>query len=394
MSDLSLEDQNFDSAQTELIAQIDDDGNDYAGDIILQVRPALIRDARNEHYSPLHGMTAIQGTGNIYNGDGVGVEGIGGEIGSGGIGIGVRGIGVGGGVGVLGEGGNGGVGVKGHSADDDGVQGQSDKENKSGVYGFNSMTSGSSYGVAGRCDSVDGAGVFGISSNGNGVYGQCDTDGSSGVGRSGVYGFNSTKIDSSYGVSGRCDAPNGAGVFGISAGGVGVHGKSENNNPDTPSGSAFGVFGECDSTLAAGVFGNSISGEGVRGASISNIGVRGYSKYNDGVSGRSEGVGHSGVHGENTAKPGKEAIKGTPTSIVGVSGKADFGIGVFGSGTYGGVFDGKHAPVRLVPSTSEGPPTNGFHQRGELYVDNPGNLFFCGGDGTPGTWFRVSLIPV
>ena len=115
MGDLSLEDQNFVKRQTALIAATDDDSDDFVGDIILQVRPA-IRD--QDYFPPDHAVTAIQGTGVVQNGVGVGVEGIGGQVGSAGTGIGVRGIGVNDGIGVHGLGGEDalGVGVMGQGA--------------------------------------------------------------------------------------------------------------------------------------------------------------------------------------------------------------------------------------------------------------------------------------
>jgi len=108
MGDLSLEDQNFVQRQTELIAATDDDSDDFVGDIILQVRPA-IRD--QDYFPPDNAVTAIQGTGVVQNGVGVGVEGIGGQVGSAGTGIGVRGIGVNDGIGVHGLGGEDALGV-------------------------------------------------------------------------------------------------------------------------------------------------------------------------------------------------------------------------------------------------------------------------------------------
>jgi hypothetical protein len=41
-----------------------------------------------------------------------------------------------------------------HSADNDGVVGLSDAENKSGVFGFNTKQQGTGYGVFGRCDAT------------------------------------------------------------------------------------------------------------------------------------------------------------------------------------------------------------------------------------------------
>ena len=58
---------------------------------------------------------------------------------------------------------------------------------------------------------------------------------------------------------------------------------------------------------------------------------------------------------------------------------------------YGGSFRGGLAPLKLEPSISQGPPTDGTHSMGEFYVDNQGVLYFCVTDGTPGTWKTVTL---
>ena len=222
MSDLSLEDQNFDNRQTELIGQIDN-GNDYVGDFILQVRPAMTRDAGNGHFPPFHAMTAIQATGNATNGVGVGVgvEGIGGEGGTNGPGIGLRGIGVNGGGGVVGLGSGAGVGVVGTGATGPGVQGESQQND--GVFG---KSSSEAAGVRGECDTGFGvfgksavvgfAGVNGLSENGIGTSG-LSTDGP------GVFAMttnNSAVIGISEGSGGGT-----FGVLGISASGVAVFGE-------------------------------------------------------------------------------------------------------------------------------------------------------------------------
>ena len=60
-----------------------------------------------------------------------------------------------------------------------------------------------------------------------------------------------------------------------------------------------------------------------------------------------------------------------------------------GSGGYGGDFEGELAPIWLRPSKTEGSPSTGAHNMGELYVDNQGALYFCVAGGTPGTWKTV-----
>jgi hypothetical protein len=57
---------------------------------------------------------------------------------------------------------------------------------------------------------------------------------------------------------------------------------------------------------------------------------------------------------------------------------------------YGGHFTGGRAPLRLDPGPIAGAPTTGNHQKGELYVDNAGSLFFCKADGVPGPWVKLT----
>jgi hypothetical protein len=76
----------------------------------------------------------------------------------------------------------------------------------------------------------------------------------------------------------------------------------------------------------------------------------------------------------------------------GVSGHNDNGDAVsgFSPGGYGGHFIGGRAPLRLDPATTTGAPSAGAHQKGEMYVDSAGDLFFCKSDGSPGNWVKVA----
>jgi hypothetical protein len=110
--------------------------------------------------------------------------------------------------------------VKGRSAKNDGVIGESDIDGKSGVFGFNTHSKGAAFGVSGTTGSPDGTGVFGFADAGNGVKGASKSnDGVVGISdslnRSGVFGFNSkTSGGFAFGVFGRCDAPQETGVSG------------------------------------------------------------------------------------------------------------------------------------------------------------------------------------
>jgi len=286
--------------------------------------------------------------------------------------IGVSGVGR---IGVFGEGV---VGIEGHSFVGDGVSGQSDADNSSGVFGLNNG---------------GGPGVMGSSPTGDGVVGLANADDKSGIfglnngGGPGVMGSSPT----GDGVVGLANADDKSGVFGLNnGGGPGVMGRS-------PTGD--GVVGLANANNKSGVFGfNRGAGPGVVGASDKG----------DGVVGLTDELEKSGVLGENTGKPNsKIAGLGVTTEIFGVTGRANaaVGIGVFGEsangvglsgkgGLYGAMLQGERAPLRLVPAAAtRGAPKNGFHQVGELFVDTRGSLFYCSGTGTPGKWNRVQLAP-
>jgi hypothetical protein len=182
----------------------------------------------------------------------------------------------------------------------------------------------------------------------------------------------------------------------------------------------------------AGVRGESEKGgDGVRGFSEEGVGVRGESNTNDGVVGTSRGQrgeGTSGVFGFNTRRTGAAfgvrgesespdgaGIRGFSKEGVGVKGESNTNDGVVGvtrssnapdgagirgisASGYGGHFEGGRAPLRLVPADTPGPPTNGNHERGELFIDSDGSLFFCNDSGTPGNpagnWSRVRHIGI
>ena len=259
-------------------------------------------------------------------------------------------------------------GVRGSSNLNDGVAGASGAIDKSGVFGFNSITEGEAFGVSGLCNSPQGAGVsgrnnssgdavIGVSSKGVGVRGR--SDGNDGVvgtsniaGKSGIFGFHPLTTGSSFGVSGTSASPTGAGINGFSDLGIGVNGAS---------------------------------------------------KSNDGIVGHSEGRGKGGVFGVNTGEPANSGGPGIATNVFGVMGRADSaaGIGVMGvsakgigvscsGGSYGAELHGAHAPLRLAPSSIPNAPASGSHQIGELFVDSQGSLFFCKISGTPGTWVKVA----
>lgn len=299
--------------------------------------------------------------------------------------IGVRGICAGGGqgsdfCGVVGES-TVGIGVRGQSRNQAGVIGITDLH--VGVQGFAGKSGG---GVEGVADS--GVGVRGSSSSNDGIVGS-----SGGERRSGVFGDHTDTTKVTYGVSGRSQSPQGAGVNGFSGPGVGVRGTSTTNDGIVGSSGGdhrSGVFGDHTDTtrVTFGVSGRcqSPQGAGVNGFSVPGVGVRGTSTTNDGIVGTSGAEQKSGVFGDNAKTTG---------ATFGVSGRSQSpqGAGVFGFSDfgYGGQFSGARAPLRLQPATTFGRPTTGNHQAGEFFVDGNGDLFFCKLSGTPGTWFLVQL---
>jgi hypothetical protein len=100
-----------------------------------------------------------------------------------------------------------------------------------------------------------------------------------------------------------------------------------------------------------------------------------------------------GIFGQSTSGT---ALQGQSTNGNGTVGNSVNFNGITGNSTnlYGGVFTGGLAPLLLTPSASlgSGPPSSGTHQKGELYVDALGGLWFCTIGGGPGVavWVRLS----
>ena len=144
------------------------------------------------------------------------------------------------------------------------------------------------------------------------------------------------------------------------------------------SGEGNAVTGISDSGF--GVIGKSNSWIGVQGQSESNCGVFGTSNSDVGVLGQGATV---GVHGDG----GGSGVSGESSGGSGVFGTSGSGIGVRGTSTSGrgGVFSGGAAQVRLSPSTAGSHPVSG--QRGDLFVDASGRLWFCKGGRT---WKQIA----
>ncbi|GBC96983.1 hypothetical protein HRbin16_02798 [bacterium HR16] len=150
----------------------------------------------------------------------------------------------------------GGKGVWGRSTTGDGVVGETNAANKSGVWGRNNVSGG--YGVAGS--STEGTGVGGWSTSGRGVFGYAGT------------------IGPTYGVWGQSDSNEGYGVYGwapaTSGITIGVRGQS-----DSPSGAGVDGLATATSGLTYGVVGSSYSPSGYGVYSYGNFGVAGTKSF-------------------------------------------------------------------------------------------------------------------
>jgi len=168
----------------------------------------------------------------------------------------------------------GGAGVFGFGGDGDGLSGRSDGDSKSGVFGH--TTSAHGWGVYGKHTSpagerpgvqgetaslaVGAKGVYGLATNttGNiyGVYGECASNAGQGV-----FGVATSAMGTTIGVQGetRSTTNGAAGVVGLASAGLGK---------------TYGVLGQSASEGGYSVYGNHAgSGRGVYGASAGGVGV-------------------------------------------------------------------------------------------------------------------------
>ena len=218
------------------------------------------------------------------------------------------------------------------------------------IHGFGTVATG----VKGTTGSNAGFGVVGVGpyvaikgtssatgttgGSGVGVFGASSADDGAGVEGHGPYG----------GVPGRSS---GTGVLGDgTSGGIGIRGAA--------TGGGIGVLGNSDTNRA--VVGVASAGTG------RTIGVMGetFSAAGTGVRGWAAGGG-TGVYGYS----GSTFPAGDPPANTGVVGRSATG--------RGGVFIGKAAQLRLVPSTAASHPASGAV--GDLFLDAHKRLWLCKG---------------
>ncbi|MCH8210312.1 MAG: tail fiber domain-containing protein [Planctomycetes bacterium] len=154
-----------------------------------------------------------------------------------------------------------------------GVYGRSLSTNGRGVFGYATTSSGTNFGVYGRTLSSTGRGVFGYASRTSGanygVYGLTKST----TGR-GVYGYANASSGTNYGVYGRTLSPTGRGVYGLASATSGIN---------------YGVYAQTNSTSGRGVFGKATATSGInfggyfQTASTTGQGVFGFASATSGV---------------------------------------------------------------------------------------------------------------
>jgi hypothetical protein len=141
----------------------------------------------------------------------------------------------------------------------------------------------------------------------------------------------------------------------------------------------IGVYGSGDGNY--GVLGSSASSTGVYGSSSIGRAVFGtnYATNLAAVVGQNLG-GNAGVHGYSGL--GVPPASPAKTGVFGMANQDSKSVGVRGTSPAGrgGVFKGGAAQVKLLPSAAATHPASG--QRGDLFVDNSGRLWFCKGSTT------------
>ncbi len=212
------------------------------------------------------------------------------------------------------------------------------------VRGINRGTGGLGIGVWGS-QAGSGWGVYGETAGGLGVYGYASATsgnaigvygGSNSTSGTGVYGYAPATVGVTYGVYGRGNSTSGAGVYGRApvTGTAGV--------ATATSGFTYGVFGKSDSTSGSGVYGIATATSGT------TYGVYGFSKSPDGrgVVGYAPGTFGRGVYGLAAYGVGVYgltlATSGITYGVYGFS-KSPNGYGVYGInyvGGYAGFFSG------------------------------------------------------
>ncbi len=255
-----------------------------------------------------------------------------------------------------------------------------------GVFGELTKAGNTASGVHGRAAGKGNA-VFGevlnTSGTANAVLGRTVGSGnavlgiSDGVGNS-VYGFKTTSGDAVVGLT----SGNGRAVLGV------IQNAANNDVAVTGTTNGLGgaVFGDLTAAgnSASAVFGRTVgTGNAVlgiaEGAGNSIYGSK--SVAGDAVVGRTTSTGR-GLYGLIENK-----LSNAPAVDAETTGKGPALRATSKKGR-GGLFTSDVAQIQLKPSTAGNHPTAG--QRGDLFVDSTGRLWFCQATGNPGTWTQVA----
>jgi hypothetical protein len=134
-------------------------------------------------------------------------------------------------------------------------------------------------------------------------------------------------------------------------------------------------LGPSDSLFRCALAGWGGPGNAVNGPGSTDTGVFGFT-----ASGNGRGV--VGVNGANTPRQlaGAGVLGKGEHGVVGVRGMSDTG--------RGGVFSGGAAQVRLMPGSKSTHPASG--NRGDLYADSLGRLWFCKVPGARAHWHQIA----
>jgi hypothetical protein len=225
----------------------------------------------------------------------------------------------------------------------------------------------------------------------------------------GVYGY--TEVNDGNAIVGVQGATGGHGVLGTagSGTGVGVGGTNSSTASDatailgtisstTPGGFSAAVRGVNNGTggFGIGVWGSQAGGGwGVYGSSNSGIGVNATSGTGTAVSASgTTGVAAFGstailATGEGATGQGVRATNNSNVNAAVKAANSGKGAGVHATSSgRGGIFGGAAAQIQLTPGSRSTHPASG--NRGDLYADKTGRLWFCKKGGTHATWHQIA----
>ncbi len=292
-----------------------------------------------------------------------------------------------------------------------GIYGYTDNGDGYGVVGVNSgLVAGSGAGVLGTADGASAIGVEAINSAGTAIAGTSDSTGGDATAIIGTIastspgGFSAAVRGVNNGTGGL-----GIGVWGSQAGsGWGMYATSESGIAVNASGgSGTGVAAEGATAVAAsgidvglvasGALAVSAEASGAAGVAVSALADSSQPAVKISNTGAGRGLLVSGrgslaaVYAENTGAGAAlyaTAIGSDPaidTSNLG----AGPGLQAQSATGRGALFSGKAAQIQLTPGTGASHPTNG--EKGDLYVDASGRLWFCKQGGIHvATWVQLA----